>query len=102
MEKYFEKGNLDEEELAKGLTQRLAHQQIFPVFCASGLKDMEVEELWDLSMILRHLQPIDQQKLENGGELKCDASDKTTIFIYKTLSEPQVEWFPISKCFQAN
>ena len=40
MEKYFDKGNLDEEELAKGLTIALAHQQIYPVFCASGLKDM--------------------------------------------------------------
>ncbi|WOC52152.1 hypothetical protein BPO_1505 [Bergeyella porcorum] len=40
MEKYFEEGQLSEEELAKGITIALAHQQFFPVFIASGLKDM--------------------------------------------------------------
>ena len=28
--------------------------------------------------------------LENGGTLPCDSKDKTTVFIYKTISEPQV------------
>ncbi|RTL14135.1 MAG: GTP-binding protein, partial [Flavobacteriaceae bacterium] len=91
MEKYFEKGNLDEEELAKGLTIALAHQQIFPVFCASGLKDMGSGRIMGFIDDIAP-SPADRpaKKLENGGELKCDASDKTTIFIYKTLSEPQV------------
>lgn len=40
MEQYFESGSLNEEELAKGLTIALAHQQIFPVFCASGKLNM--------------------------------------------------------------
>ena len=91
MEKYFEKGNLDEEELAKGLTIALANQQIFPVFCASGLKDMGSGRIMGFLDDIAP-SPADRpaKKLENGGELKCDASDKTTIFIYKTLSEPQV------------
>ena len=91
MEKYFEKGNLDEEELAKGLTIALANQQIFPVFCASGLKDMGSGRVMGFIDDIAP-SPADRpaKKLENGVELKCDASDKTTIFIYKTLSEPQV------------
>ena len=40
MEKYFEEGNLSEDELAKGITIALAKQQFFPVFVTSGLKDM--------------------------------------------------------------
>src|SRR5690606_29641262 len=36
MEKFFDEGSLNEEELAKGLTIAPANQQIFPVFCASG------------------------------------------------------------------
>lgn len=91
MEKYFEKGYLDETELAKGLTIALANQQIFPVFCASGLKDMGSGRIMGFIDDIAP-SPADRpaKKLENGGELKCDASDKTTIFIYKTLSEPQV------------
>lgn len=30
------------------------------------------------------------RKLENGDEVSYDSNDKTTIFIYKTISEPQV------------
>jgi elongation factor G len=91
MEKYFEKGNLDEEELAKGLTIALAHQQIYPVFCASGLKDMGSGRIMGFIDDIAP-SPADRpaKKLENGSELKCDASDKITLFIYKTLSEPQV------------
>ena len=91
MEKYFDKGNLDEEELAKGLTIALAHQQIYPVFCASGLKDMGSGRIMGFIDDIAP-SPADRpaKKLENGAELKCDTSDKTTIFIYKTLSEPQV------------
>ncbi len=40
MEKYFEEGNLSEEELAQGLMIGLAKHDFFPVFVASGAKDM--------------------------------------------------------------
>ena len=35
MEKFFEEGNLNEADLAKGLTIALANQSIYPVFCCS-------------------------------------------------------------------
>ena len=91
MEKYFEEGNLSEEELAKGLTIALAHQQFFPVFVASGLKDMGSGRIMGFVDDIAP-SPLDRPKriLENGEEIACDSNDKTTIFIYKTSSEPQV------------
>ena len=91
MEKYFEEGNLSEEELAKGLTIALAHQQFFPVFVASGLKDMGSGRIMGFMDDIAP-SPLDRPKriLENGEEIACDPNDKTTIFIYKTSSEPQV------------
>ncbi len=40
MEKFFDEGSLNEDELAKGLNIALSNQQIFPVFCASGKLNM--------------------------------------------------------------
>ncbi|MDO5616903.1 MAG: elongation factor G [Cruoricaptor ignavus] len=91
MEKYFEEGNLSEEELAKGLTIALAHQQFFPVFIASGLKDMGSGRIMGFIDDIAP-SPVDRPKrvMQDGSEVAYDANDKTTIFIYKTTSEPQV------------
>ncbi|WDT68659.1 elongation factor G [Cloacibacterium sp. TD35] len=91
MEKYFEEGNLSEEELAKGLTIGLAKHDFFPVFVASGAKDMGSGRIMGFIDDIAP-SPADRfgSKLENGEVLTCNSADKTTIFIYKTQSEPQV------------
>src|SRR5688572_29628010 len=40
MEKFFDAGSLNEDELARGLNIALANQQIFPVFASSGKMNM--------------------------------------------------------------
>ncbi|QOW10997.1 elongation factor G [Kaistella flava (ex Peng et al. 2021)] len=91
MEKYFEEGYLSEEELAKGITIALAKQQFFPVFVTSGLKDMGSGRLMGfLDDIAPSPAERPARKLENGDEVSYNSDDKTTIFIYKTISEPQV------------
>jgi len=91
MEKYFEEGYLSEEDLAKGITLALAKQQFFPVFVTSGLKDMGSGRLMGfIDDIAPSPAERPARKLENGSEIIYDPEDKTTIFIYKTLSEPQV------------
>src|SRR5690606_15234161 len=91
MEKYYEEGNLTEEELAKGLTIALAHQQFFPVFAASGLKDMGSGRIMGFIDDIAP-SPLDRPKLtmQDRTELDYDANEKTTIFIYKTTYDPQV------------
>ena len=91
MEKYFEEGVLSEEELAKGLTIALAKQQFYPLFIASGLKDMGSGRIMGFIDDIAP-SPAERPKrvMENGEEVSYDPNDKTTIFIYKTVSEPQV------------
>ena len=91
MEKYFEEGNLSEEELAQGLMIGLAKHDFFPVFVASGAKDMGSGRIMGFIDDIAP-SPADRfgSKLENGEVLPCNAADKATIFIYKTQSEPQV------------
>ncbi|MEC5157504.1 elongation factor G [Chryseobacterium sp. MP_3.2] len=91
MEKYFAEGNLSEEDLSKGITIALANQQFFPVLVTSGLKDMGSGRLMGFIDDIAP-SPADRpaRVLENGEEISYDPEDHTTLFIYKTLSEPQV------------
>ncbi|HNE29605.1 MAG TPA: GTP-binding protein, partial [Saprospiraceae bacterium] len=91
MEKYFENGTLDEEELAKGLTIGLAHHQFFPVFCASGLKDMGSGRIMGFIHDICP-SPADRPAaaLAGGGTKPCDPGARPCVFIFKTVNEPKV------------
>ncbi|HQW11359.1 MAG TPA: elongation factor G [Saprospiraceae bacterium] len=91
MERYFEEGNLSEEDLAKGLTIGLAQQQIFPVFCTSATRNMGSGRIMGfLNDIAPSPADRPEEPLTNGKTLKCDPAQPTTIFIYKTVSEQNV------------
>jgi elongation factor G len=91
MELFFENGSLTEEELAKGLMVALAHQQIFPVFCASAAKNMGSGRIMGFIHDICP-SPADRPAaaLEGGGTLACNSKGKATVFIYKTMSEANV------------
>jgi elongation factor G len=91
MEHFFEAGTLTEEELSKGLRIAIAHQQIFPVFCSSATRNMGSGRIMGFINDVCP-SPADRppKRLEGGGTLPCDAKDKSTLFIYKTMSEQRV------------
>lgn len=91
MEKYFEEGNLSEDELAKGLSIGLAHRQYFPLFCASGLQDMGSGRIMGF---IHDICPSPSDRpaaaLEGGGSKPCEAGARPCIFIFKTVIEPKI------------
>jgi len=91
MEKYFDEGTLSESDLAKGLTIALANQQIYPVFCASSTQNMGSGRIMGF---LNDISPSPADRppalLQDGSDLVCNPNADTTIFVYKTMSEPQV------------
>ena len=91
MERFFEEGTLNEDELAQGLTIALSAQDIFPVFCASATENMGSGRIMGFINDIAP-SPADRPDalLENGESLACDSKASTNIFIYKTMSEPQV------------
>ena len=92
MEKYFEEGYLSEEELSHGLRIALANQQIFPVFCCSATKNMGSGRIMGfINDIAPSPADTPAADLENGKTLDCNPSNPNTVlFIYKTMTEPQV------------
>lgn len=91
MEKFFEAGSLNEEELASGLTIALANQQIFPVFCCSSINNMGSGRIMgfinDICPSPSDRPPI---TMESGGELDINSQGPSAVFIFKNMSEPQV------------
>lgn len=91
MEKFFEQGTLTEEEMTKGLRIALAHQQIFPVFCCSAQQDKGSGRIMgfinDVAPSPADVPPYD---LSGGKTATYNSNAPTSIFIYKTISEPQV------------
>lgn len=91
MEQYFDKGTLSEAELTKGLRIAIAHQQIFPVFCCSATRNMGSGRVMGF---INDICPAPNERpaavLEDGSTLACDANADTTVFIFKTVSEPRV------------
>jgi elongation factor G len=91
MEKYFDQGTLSEEELTQGLRIALAHQQVFPVFCCSAVQDKGSGRIMgfinDIAPSPADMPPF---KLADGKTMKYDAKGAPALFIYKTISEPQV------------
>lgn len=91
MEKFFDEGSLTEEELTKGLRIALANQEIFPVFCCSAERNMGSGRIMGfINDIAPSPAERPQARLEEGETLECSSSGETSIFIYKTLSEPRV------------
>ena len=88
MELYFEKGELDESEMAKGLKSSLIHQDIIPVFCTSAKQNMGSGRILGF---IRDIAPCSAEmpaaELTNGETLACDTNGDTTLFLYKTVSE---------------
>ncbi|MEO5582521.1 MAG: elongation factor G [Saprospiraceae bacterium] len=91
MTRFFEQGTLSEEDLSYGLRVAIAHQSIYPVFCVSAKKNMGTGRIMGfINDICPSPSDRPASPLEGGGTLKCDSADQTSIFIYKTLSEPKV------------
>lgn len=91
MEKYFEKGTLSEEELTEGLRIALAHQQIYPVFCCSATKNMGSGRIMGfINDVVPSPADVPAFSLVDGNTLTYDTKATPSIFIYKTISEPQV------------
>lgn len=88
MEIFFDKGNLDEEEMVKGLKLSMIHHDIFPVFCCSGKQNMGTGRVMgfihDIAPAAVDMPPIQRV---SGQTLSCDPKGFKTLFVFKTSNE---------------
>lgn len=77
MEKFFETGNLSEEDLQRGLRQAMQQHEFFPVFCTSARLNMGSGRLMSF---IDYFTP-------SPADLGMDPNGTTRLFVYKTAYE---------------
>ncbi|NTU96213.1 MAG: GTP-binding protein, partial [Chlorobiaceae bacterium] len=96
MNKFFEEGNLSEDELRNGIKSALVTRTFFPVFCTSPLHLIGTERLLN---VITNICPSPIERGPEHGICTLDETEKllqpdpqgpTIAFIFKTMSEPRV------------
>ncbi len=91
MELFFEKGELSEDEMRKGITAGLLHRAIYPVFCCSAKKDMGVGRLLEfITNVAPSPHLLETPKDSAGKPVECKADGDTSLFVFKTSIEPHI------------
>jgi elongation factor G len=100
MERYFEKGTLDEEELQNGLREGVRKAEIFPVFCVSARHNMGSGRLMGfIHDICPDAADMPPAALSDGGSLAADPAADPVAFVFKTISEAHLGDMSIFKVY---
>lgn len=84
MEKYFENGELEEEELAEGLKKAIIQHDIFPLFCMSAERNM------GSGRIMGFIDMICPSAHEVESTTAVNPNGPPAVFIFKTILEPHI------------
>lgn len=91
MEHYFDKGELDEDELKEGMKKAMINHDLFPLFCLSAQRNMGSGRLMGfIDNVCPSANEMPPQQTKSGNALPCTAEGPACIFVYKTVSEPHV------------
>lgn len=100
LNKFLDQGMLTDQEIKEGLREGIRTRKIFPVLVASGSHNIGVASLLDfLTDYCPHpaargeavgVLPVATNGAPQEVKLKCDPAGQTTLFVFKTVSEPHV------------
>jgi elongation factor G len=88
MEKYFEKGTLDEDEMREGLKLGMVHHSIFPVFCMSARKNMGTGRMMGfIDNVAPSPREAKPERTTDGTEIEFNPDKPTAVFVFKSHLE---------------
>lgn len=91
MEKFFDQGSLDEEEMRVGIRKGMLHRDMFPVFCVSAGKDMCVRRLMEfVGNVSPSVNVTEKPQTKDGKEIAPDPNGPTSLYVFKTSVEPHI------------
>ena len=99
MELFFDKGSLNEDEMREGIKKGMLNHELFPVFCISALKDMGSGRLMGfIDNVAPSAADLKPEQSVEGKSIECTKDAPTSLFIFKTLYEPnlgQISFFKV-------
>src|SRR5690606_10522083 len=91
MEKYFEKGTLNEDEMRQGLKLGMINRDVFPVFCVSARKNMGSGRMMGfIDNVAPSPQEARPETTIEGNEVAFDAQEPAALFVFKSHLEPNL------------
>ena len=98
MEHYFDKGELDEDEMRQGLKQGMMKRTCYPVFCLSALRNMGSGRLMSfIDNVAPSAVEMPPAPLAGEGGLPCRADGPPVLFTFKSVLEPRTGWITFFK-----
>ncbi len=100
MEKYFDQGELSEEEMKAGLHTSMIKHDIFPLFCVSAEKNMGAGRIMSfIDYVAPAPTEMPAQKTKTGGTVSCDVKGPACLFVFKTIIEPHIGELSLFKVY---
>jgi elongation factor G len=103
MNKYFEKGELAQEEIKKGLIKSISEKAIFPVLCGSAFYNIGIDNLLNfiVDFCPSALSRKEEDILEGDEKKKIQISEDMpfSALVFKTISEEHIGDFNCIRVF---
>lgn len=91
MELYFEKGELDEDEMRQGLHEAILKRQLFPIFITSATEEIGVSRLMSfIDNVLPSPHEMPPAEVDAGEPVAAVPSGDPVALVYKTMAEQHV------------
>ena len=88
MEKYFEKGTLDEDEMRQGIKLGMIHHDVFPVFVMSAKKNMGSGRMMGfIDNVAPSPREAKSELTMEGKEIPFDPTKPAVLFVFKSQLE---------------
>ena len=88
MEKYFENDTLTLEEMREGVRLGMISRSIFPVMCTSAKSGIGATRVMDfITNSCPAPNEMPERETTSGKAYKCNTSDSTALFVFKTSIE---------------
>ena len=88
MELFFDKGDLTQDEMRRGLKLGIANRDLIPVFCTSAKKNIGTKRLMEFVTNVGP-SPLDAPPMTTveGNPVPADVNGPTVLFVFKTAFE---------------
>ena len=92
MEKYFEEGDLNHEDLSKALKLAIDKRDLYPIVCTSAKENMGVARLLEFinENVPAPCEVSEVKKTKGGKDLKNDNANPTVAFAFKSDKDKSV------------
>ncbi len=101
MDKYFQQGELDEDEMRDGLKRSMIRHQLFPLFCVSARNNMGSGRIMGfIDNVAPSANELATPVVDTeGNAIKCDPNGPPVAFVFKAISEPNIGDMTFFKVF---